>query len=154
MIKTTTPAMILFMVIAVEIRGTMSANAELMSIRLEDTSRRSGRDPARHLGVPPEREHLASRPRSDRHQPRGVLPVSALPAGSGHPGCAADVRGAPARADRLAGKPARSSAALLDLPQRRPRHPGRHHRALPARNPARPRPVRPHRVHRPATLAL
>src|SRR5437879_3441384 len=114
MIKTTTPAMILFIVIAVEIRGTMSANAKLMSIGLEDTSRRSGRDPARHPGVPPEREHLAPRPRPDRHQPRGVLPLPALPAGSRYPGRPADVRGAPARPDRLAGKPARSTVTLVD----------------------------------------
>src|SRR3989442_10653882 len=127
MIKTITPAMILFIVIAVEIRGTMSANAKLMSIGLEDTSRRSGRDPARHHGFPPEREHLAPCPRPDRHQPRRILPVSALPARSGYPGCPADVRRAPARPDRLAGEPAGLTPSLVDLSQRRPGHPGRHH---------------------------
>src|ERR1700693_2307960 len=121
---------------------------------LEDTSRRSGRDPAGHHGVPPKREHLAPCPRSDRHQPGGLLPLPALPARPRHPGGPADVRGAPAGPDRPAGEPAQPASAVVDLPQRSTCHPRRDHRALPARDPARPGPVRPHRLHRAAAVAL
>src|ERR1700724_3905080 len=152
--RTTPPTMILRGVRAVVIRGAMRASAKLLSMGLEDTSRRSGRDPAGHHGVPPERGRLAPYPGSDRHRPGGLLPLSLVPAGPWYPGGPADVRGAPPRLDRLSREPAPPAAALLELPQRRARHPGRHHRALPAGDSARPRPVRPDRLHRPAAIAL
>src|SRR6202043_3481653 len=53
-------------------KAVVGGHANPVATGLEDTSRRSGRDPARHPGVPPEREHLAPCPRSDRHRPGGL----------------------------------------------------------------------------------
>src|SRR5207248_6123157 len=86
----------------------LNSRVRLRRPRLADTSRRSGRHPPRHPGVPPERRHLAPCPRPDRHWPGRLLSLPVVPAHPGNPGGPAHVRGPLARLIGLL-------ANLLDL---------------------------------------